>query len=193
MNRALIIAALLLIGGISLRVFRREAAAPARVEAESKAAEPEGFALEPESPRLRHAPPSITPAGPPTVRTQKLVAAVTAAKTGKPPIQDLLARLALAEVGFDADAEAYWLTAINDPTLGPTERQDLIEDLNEDGFEDPENLSAEDIPLILSRIDLIETHAPLAMDQVNADAFAEAYKDLWNMLDKATAAVIEEP
>jgi hypothetical protein len=34
----------------------------------------------------------------------------------------------------------------------------------------------------LNRLQLIEELAPNAMDQVNADAFAEAYKDLVNML-----------
>jgi hypothetical protein len=34
---------------------------------------------------------------------------------------------------------------------------------------------------VLSRLALIEELAPDAMDQVNADAFAEAYKDLVNI------------
>jgi hypothetical protein len=33
----------------------------------------------------------------------------------------------------------------------------------------------------LNRIQLIEELAPDSMDQVNADAFAEAYKDLVNL------------
>jgi hypothetical protein len=111
-------------------------------------------------------------------------------KNGKPiadtsqpfiPLDD--ARAALALVGDDPDAEDVWLTAINDPNLSDHDRQDLIEDLNEVGL-DPHNLTAADLPLIQSRIDLIAELAPAAMDQVNADAFDEAYKDLTNMADK---------
>ena len=39
-----------------------------------------------------------------------------------------------------------------------------------------------DAPLILARIRIIEHNLPNAMDTVNADAFAEAYKDLQDML-----------
>jgi hypothetical protein len=97
-------------------------------------------------------------------------------------VQDPTARLALNFVGSDPDAEAYWAGAINDPNLPAEERKDLIEDLNEDGLSDPKNPGQEDLPLILNRLQLIEELAPNAMDQVNADAFAEAYKDLVNML-----------
>ena len=72
--------------------------------------------------------------------------------------------------------------AINDPNLPAEERKDLIEDLNEDGLSDPKHPGPEDLPLILNRLQLIEELAPDAMDRVNADAFAEAYKDLNNML-----------
>lgn len=104
-----------------------------------------------------------------------------AAPRAKPELKDPLARVALSLVGADADAEDYWAGAINDPTLSAHERQDLIEDLNEEGFPDPKNLTAEDLPLILSRILLIEEHVFDAMDEVNAAAFLEAYKDLVNM------------
>ena len=84
-------------------------------------------------------------------------------------------------VGADPAAEQIWFTAINDPNNSPHDRQDLIEDLNEEGFDDPKNLTSDDLPLIESRIALIETLAPSSMDEVNAAAFAEAYKDLINM------------
>jgi hypothetical protein len=99
---------------------------------------------------------------------------------------DPIAREALSSVGVDPVAEAVWADAINDPTLPPNERKDLIEDLNEDGFADPDHVTPADAPLIASRIALIEQAAPFAMDQVNADAFAEAYKDLTNMLAKVS-------
>lgn len=100
----------------------------------------------------------------------------------KPEPQDPLARAALSLVGADPFAEAYWNDAINDPSLPAQERQDLIEDLNEDGLSDPQHPGPQDLPLIASRIALIEQLAPFAMDPVNADAFAEAYKDLVNLL-----------
>ena len=84
-------------------------------------------------------------------------------------------------VGADPEAEAVWVDAINNPDLPARERQDLIEDLNEEGFADPKNLTPDDLPLILSRLELIEQYAPSAMDEVNLAAFMEAYKDLMNM------------
>ena len=64
--------------------------------------------------------------------------------------------------------------------------KDLIEDLNEEGFDDPKNLTAADLPMIVRRIQLIENLAPQSADEVNAAAFAEAYKDLINMYAKLT-------
>jgi hypothetical protein len=106
------------------------------------------------------------------------------ASARKPAWKDPLARQALSWVGADPQAEQYWVQAINDPSLPPNERQDLIEDLNEEGFPDPRNLTLDDLPLILSRIEIIEEHALDAMDEVNAAAFMEAYKDLVNMAGK---------
>ena len=101
----------------------------------------------------------------------------------KAPIQDPMARLALGLVGDDPSAEAYWINAINDPGLPAEERKDLIEDLNEDGLSNPGHPGPEDLPLILNRLRLIEELAPSAMDQVNWDAFMEAYKDLVNLMN----------
>jgi hypothetical protein len=104
------------------------------------------------------------------------------ARHKKAPIQDPIARAALSSVGADPDADKYWMNAINDPTLPAEERKDLIEDLNEDGLSDPKNPGPQDLPLIVNRLKLIERLAPQAMDKVNSDAFAEARKDLENML-----------
>jgi hypothetical protein len=103
-------------------------------------------------------------------------------KHEKPPIQDPDARAALELVGADPEAEQYWVAAINNPSLPAEERKDLIEDLNEDGLSDPKHPGPQDVPLIVSRIKLIEELASNSMDAVNANAFAEAYKDLNNML-----------
>ena len=103
-------------------------------------------------------------------------------RNAKSQIQDPGARAALKLVGSDPEAEQYWMTAINDPTLPANERKDLIEDLNEDGLSDSKNPVPEDLVLIVNRLQLIEQLVPLAMDQVNADAFAEARSDLQKML-----------
>jgi hypothetical protein len=102
----------------------------------------------------------------------------------EPLVPKVLARSALGLVGADPDAEEIWVNAINDPNRSSNERKDLIEDLNEDGFPDPKNVTEDDLPLILSRLMLIEELAPDAIDEVNADAFQEAYKDLVNMLER---------
>lgn len=113
------------------------------------------------------------------------IVAATAIPPSKPSGKELtLPRLALSFVGADPEAEQIWNLAINDPDRPAKERQNLIEDLNEDGFPDPKNVTADDLPLILSRIDLIEHLAPSSMDEVNAAAFGEAYKDLLQMLDR---------
>jgi hypothetical protein len=107
--------------------------------------------------------------------------------TPEPSIPLPVARVALSYVGADPDAAVVWAYAINDPAMSPHARSDLIEDLNETGFPDPRNVTEDDLPLIVNRLALIEEFAPDAMDQTNADAFAEAYKDLANMYLKVTA------
>jgi hypothetical protein len=92
-----------------------------------------------------------------------------------------LARLALSFVGADAQANTFYQQAINDPLLTKSHRKNLIEDLNQDGFPDARNLSARDLSLIESRLALVEQLAASPMDDVNAAAFREAYKDLVNM------------
>src|SRR5205807_10278451 len=86
--------------------------------------------------------------------------------------------------GLDSDAEVVWMAAVNDPDVPAEIRKDLIEDLNEEGFADPLNPTEDDLPLILSRMEMIEAIAPESLDEVNASAFAEAYKDLVKMADK---------
>jgi hypothetical protein len=82
--------------------------------------------------------------------------------------------------------EAVWENAINDPTVPPNERKDLIEDLNQDGFPDPDHVTSDDLPLIVARLNLIESIGPNAIDDVNDAAFHEAYKDLQNMAAQAS-------
>jgi len=100
-----------------------------------------------------------------------------------PVLQEQRGRAALALIGHDPSADEVWIQVINDPSVSANARKNLIEDLNEDGL-NYRNLTPDDLPVILYRIQLIEQLAPNAMDQVNSDAFKEAYKDLVNMVDR---------
>ncbi|MBW8863665.1 MAG: hypothetical protein JF609_01855 [Verrucomicrobia bacterium] len=99
----------------------------------------------------------------------------------KEPLRDPDARTALSLVGIDPDAEAYWVSAISDTSLPDQEREDLMEDLNEDGLSDPKHPGPEDLPLIVNRLAIIEEIAPNA-DPFMQEHLGEAYKDLSKML-----------
>jgi hypothetical protein len=107
----------------------------------------------------------------------------------KPPakdekvVQDPLAREALTLVGIDSDAEAYWFAAIQDASLPQSERQDLIDDLNEEGLPDPKHPTLDDLPLILSRLEVLEAIAPSVPDGLD---WQECYDDLLNLAAVAT-------
>ncbi len=107
--------------------------------------------------------------------------------TTAPLISYKQARQALHSVGVDPEAEAVWVQAINDPNLRPGQRSDLIEDLNEHGFANSSRVTPEELPIVLNRLDLIERLSPHAMDKTNADAFAEAHKDLRNIAARLLA------
>ena len=154
------------------------ASAPAEtIPAPAPATPPEISVIETKAP-VQTAPVNVLP----FPKRQNETAQIAPPGGAKEPIQDPDAREALSLVGADPVAEQYWMAAINDPSLPANERKDLIEDLNEDGLSDPKHPGPQDLPLIMNRIRLIESLGPLAMDSVNADAFAEAYKDLQNML-----------
>jgi hypothetical protein len=106
---------------------------------------------------------------------------VTPSPQGPVAVSAPMARQALQSVGTDDHATQLWATAINDQSIAADLRKDLIEDLNQDGFPDPRNLTEADLPLIDNRIALIEQLGPDAMDDTNFAAFQEAYKDLLNM------------
>jgi hypothetical protein len=103
-----------------------------------------------------------------------------ATPAAKEPLHDPDARSALAFVGADPEAEQYWLDAIFDTNLPDKEREDLMEDLNEVGFADPKNLTADDLPLIANRLQIIEELLP-GSDDFMTEHLMEAYKDLNNM------------
>ncbi len=139
-------------------------------------------------------PPSEEPAMPPGEAPS--AAAVTPVAADGPAPADLadalndpqnlerIGRVALAAVGTNPNAEKVWLFAIDNPVLSAATRKNLIEDLNQDGLSNPQNPMADDLPVIESRIALIERVAPAAMDAVNAAAFQEALKDLTAMRAK---------
>jgi hypothetical protein len=106
-------------------------------------------------------------------------------KPPKEPLHDPDARDALALVGLDPQAEQYWLQAIFDTSLPDKEREDLMEDLNEVGFADPKNLTPNDLPLIVSRLQMIEQLEP-NVDPFMQEHLHEAYKDLSNMYGQVT-------
>ena len=83
-------------------------------------------------------------------------------------------------VGVDPDAESTWLEAIFNPNLPAKEREDLIEDLNEQGLSDPKRPGPEDLPVILNRIALLEKITPDA-DPFMLPHLREAHKDLRNL------------
>lgn len=93
-----------------------------------------------------------------------------------------MGRVALALVGVDPDAEEYWLESILDSSLPAKEREDLMEDLNEAGFVDARRPTAEDFPLIIARLQIIEEVIPFA-DDFMLRHLGEAYKDLANLLN----------
>ena len=132
-------------------------------------------------PPIQPVPVEVQPVKP----AKKNLAQAAPAAAANGPVQDPLARAALSLVGADPNAEEYWLGAIFDPNLPDKEREDLMEDLNEDGLSDPQHPSAEDMQLIANRLPIIEEAATAAAQR--GDTFAlthlwEAYKDLNNLL-----------
>ena len=107
----------------------------------------------------------------------------TAGQTKRPGskkkvFQDPLAREALALVGTDPYAEDYWFAALNNPALPQSERQDLVDDLNEEGFADPKHPTIDELPLLIARMQLLEDAAMWLGDQYE---WEEPYRDLQQM------------
>lgn len=105
--------------------------------------------------------------------------------------RESLARVALAYVGVDPQAEQMFHASLFDPALKPDHRRELVEDLNQDGLSNKKNPSAQDLQIIQSRFEL--TQAYLQQDYVQQDkvlfkAFNEADKDLRKALERAAAA-----
>jgi hypothetical protein len=124
------------------------------------------------------APPAAVPA---KANPQKIVTQAAPPANANGQLQDPTARVALSLVGADPAAEQYWTAAIFDPSLPDQEREDLMEDLNEDGLSDPQRPGPQDLPLIANRIRIIEQIAPYA-DDFMLEHLWEADKDLRSML-----------
>jgi hypothetical protein len=116
------------------------------------------------------------------VKTQ-VVAQVEAAKTNaEKVVQDPLSRVALSLVGVDPEAETYWFAAIMNPNLPTSERQDLVDDLNEEGLPDPKNPTVDDLPLLLNRLDILEELVPWIDGNFE---WEEPRDDLLNLIARA--------
>jgi hypothetical protein len=111
----------------------------------------------------------------------------------EPDSREPLARVALTYVGANGQATELWHTAINDPTLKPAQRRELVLDLDQDGLQNDKTPTPADLPIVANRLAL--TQAYLQQDYVQNDpllnkAFLEANKDLQKLLERGTAAAI---
>ena len=112
--------------------------------------------------------------------TREVAPPAAPAQKPKEPLRDPDARAALSLVGIDPEAEAYWIGAIFDSSLPEQEREDLMEDLNEEGLSDPKHPGPQDVPLILNRLVLLDDIG-IHADEFMLTHLAEAYKDLVNL------------
>ncbi|HEX7618614.1 MAG TPA: hypothetical protein VF480_07840 [Verrucomicrobiae bacterium] len=160
-------------------VALEQASQPATIPAPkiSESTTPAEIPVVESKPHIEPAPTNVQPAANP----QKVVTQTAPPANANGPLQDPTARAALSLVGADPDAEQYWAEAIFDPSLPDQEREDLMEDLNEDGLSDPQHPGPQDLPLIVNRIRIIEEIAPYA-DDFMLEHLGEADKDLRNML-----------
>jgi hypothetical protein len=113
-----------------------------------------------------------------------------------PEVVESQARAALNFVGADPDAGTAWARAINDAELSAETREELIEELDVAGLPaDPQRLTQDHLPLILSRIEIVEQLAPSALDDTNAAAFRAVHRRLTSLaasLEGAVAAAAAE-
>ena len=89
-----------------------------------------------------------------------------------------LAFWSLWYLGVDPAAETTWARAINDPRQPAGVRSDLIVDMIDEGYADNDRPGVEDLALIRRRLEILERHAPHAIDDVSSKAFEEAYRTL---------------
>jgi hypothetical protein len=116
--------------------------------------------------------PAVTSVDPPIIDS----------RLNDPVVKEELGRYALNFVGDDPVANELWATLIYDTSLPDKVREDLMEDLNENGFSggDGSVPTVQDLPLIASRIAMLEDHMQGA-DEFMMEHLGEAHKDLVNM------------
>ena len=115
---------------------------------------------------------------------QKIAVQSNQTSPPKEQLADPLARGALSLVGVDPDAEQYWMGAIFDSSLPDQEREDLMEDLNEEGLSDPRHPTPDDLVLIRNRMVILDDVLQYAAaDSFMLEHLMEPYKDLWNLLN----------
>ena len=91
------------------------------------------------------------------------------------------ARVALNYTGIYPQADQLWRNTVTDMSVPEEHRKNLIEDLNEVGFNDPQHITPSDLPLIEKRLNILEDLAKNTSDPANLAAIKEAYKDLAGM------------
>jgi hypothetical protein len=104
-----------------------------------------------------------------------------------PDSKEALGRVALAYVGANEQAIQLYHSAINDPSLSPDQRRNLIEDLNQDGLSNRRNPTPDDLKIIANRYELAQAYLQqpyVQNDPVATAAFQEALKDLTQMLQR---------
>jgi len=102
-----------------------------------------------------------------------------------------LARVALAFVGTNPQAEQMFGKAVRDPALAGDPIRNLVEDLNQDGFANRRVTTPEDVKLANFRFALTEQYLQqpfVQSDKTLSRAFTEANKDLAGMLQRASGA-----
>lgn len=100
--------------------------------------------------------------------------------------KERLGRFALNFAGANPQADALWSTAVLDPAVPLRNRDDLIEDLAEDGFENRRNPTERDLAIAKNRLALIEKYRSSADHERIAGAFAEAQRDLQRILERSS-------
>ena len=92
----------------------------------------------------------------------------------QPVIDPQQAYIASALVGISEEAFNYWHAAINSFSFSANDRQRLILNLAVAGFDDPP--TEDDLPLILSRIQILQHVSQEPIIEGNGAAIAETYE-----------------
>jgi hypothetical protein len=131
-----------------------------------------------------------------TLGEQSLGAAAQASQDGRvrdADSKEAIGRIGLTYVGsansqVNDQAVQLFHTAINDPSLTPDQRRNLIEDLNQDGLSNRRNPTPDDLKIIANRYQLAQWYLQqpsVQNDPVAFRAFQEANKDVIQMLQNA--------